>query len=126
MAAAGRQDARLPRRDHRGAQIEARHRPPGALRHAVGDPGDAGRPVEPLLDAPGDDADHAGMPALAPHQQRGMARRGLRLGRVHRGVQHRRLDLLALAVDRVQRAGQRRGLHPVLAQQQAQAQIGLG
>ena len=73
MPAAGGQDAHLPRRQHRGAQIEPRHRPAGPLRHPAGDPGDAGRPVEPLLDASGDDPDHAGMPAVAAHQQRGVA-----------------------------------------------------
>ena len=47
----------------------------------VGDARHAGRAVEPLLDPAGDDADHAGMPALArDHQHRRLPGRDLRLG----------------------------------------------
>ena len=94
------------------AEVEPGHRAAGALGHAVGDAGHAGRAVEALLDPPGDDADHARMPLRPRHQQRRVAGRDLRLGRLHRRVQHRRLDLLALAVHRVQRRRERHAPPP--------------
>ena len=80
------QNARLPRRDHRRAEIEPRHRAARPLRHPVGDRRDAGRAVEALLDPAGDDADHAGMPVAAADQQHRVPGRRLRL----RGQQTRR------------------------------------
>ena len=62
MAAAGLQNARLARRDHRGAQVRPGNRTSRSFRQTVSDPGDAGRPIEALLDPTGDNADNARMP----------------------------------------------------------------
>ena len=116
----------LARRDHRRTQVQPGHRSARSLGQAVRDAGDAGRAVEALLDPAGDDAHHAGMPGRTADHQRRMPLPRLRLGGTQRIVQHRRLDLLALPVHRIERGGKRRGLDRVLAQQQPQPEIGLG
>jgi hypothetical protein len=121
MAAAGLQNACLTCGNHGRAQIEARYRTPRPLGQIVRDPRDAGRAVETLLDAPGDDPDHAGVPCRTADHQGRVALSGLRLSAAHRIAQNGGLHLLALAIDRIQHGGKRSRLHGVLAQQQPQA-----
>ena len=83
------------------------------------------RAILALLDAAGHDADHAGMPAGAVHHQHRASGLCLRVGVRVGGVEHGGLHILALAVDGVEPGGERAGLDRVLAQQQAQAEIGL-
>src|SRR3984885_16081634 len=102
MTAAGLQDACLARRDDRGAEIDAGYRTSGSLRQIAREAGDAGGAVEAFLDAPGDDAPHAGTPGRAADDQCRVAGIRLRFGRTHGSVEHRGLDLLALAVHGVE------------------------
>ena len=125
MPAAGRQKTRLTRGDDRGAEVVTRHGPPGTFRDALGDAGDAGGAVEPLAQAACDDADDAGMPALAGDQKDRAAGIGLGLALAQSRIEDVGLDGLALAVDGVEGLGHRARFVGVVAQQQAQTQIGL-
>ena len=95
-----------------GAEVHPLHGPAGALDGAAAaGPGEGGA-VLPLLDAPGHDAHHAGMPALAVDEQHGAAGFGLAVRGGVGGVHHRGLQGLALVVDRIQPGRQGAGLEP--------------
>ena len=81
VPAAMLQQALLPGRDHGGTEIEAADRAGGALGDPVGDPEHHGRPVVPLHEPAGDDADDARVPARAGGQQDRQPGRELRLDR---------------------------------------------
>ena len=125
MPAPGRQQPSLPRRNHRRPEINPRHRPPRPLGNPVRHPRHQSRPVESLLDPPGNNPDHPGMPRRPAHQHRRMSRRQLRLRRLHRLAQHPRFHRLALPVHPVQRRRHRPRIQRVVAQQQPQPQPGL-
>ena len=98
-------------------QVEARHRAARSLPAVAfaGDQDDG--PAEPLDEPGGDDADHALVPALAPHDVRAAA---APLGRpgVDGGdglAQDPVLDGLAVAVERLELVGEQVGLAGVLA-----------
>ena len=126
MAAAGLQDARLPRGNHRRTQIEPGTERPEPLASPSAIPAtQAGRLKRSLIrpaTMPTTPGCHAGPLTTSVACPLAACASAARM----RIVQHRRLDLLALAVHRIEHGGQRRRLHRVLAQQQAQAQIGLG
>ncbi len=65
------------------------------------------------------------MPLRTGHQHHGMAGGNLLGRRQHSGVEHVGLHNLALAVHRIELGGDGAGVHLVVAQQQAQAQVGL-
>ena len=72
---------RRGRAGHRGAEIDAGNRAPRALAFGGVEADHHGRPAEGLLEAGGDDADDAGMPAVAGGpDQRAVDAAGRRLG----------------------------------------------
>ena len=110
---------------HRAAEIDARDRAAGAGADAAGLERDReSGPAEPLLQPRGDQADHAGMPALGGgDDDRALlfdAERGHGLGfRLrHRG----NLDRLALAVEAVELGGDARALGRIVLQEQVDAE----
>ena len=84
----------------------------------------AGRPVVALLQAAGDDADDAGMPALAAREHERALRRPLSFDLGDGGVEHGLLDRAPLGVEGVEPARQGGGLGRVVGRQQADAEIG--
>ncbi len=90
---------------------------PDAERH------NAGRPVVAVLEAARDDADDAGMPALARRENEPAHRRAL--DRCHRLCQHLRLDRAALGVERVEMRGKLARLDRIVGRQEPRAEIGL-
>ena len=129
MTAAIHQQARLPRRDHRRAEIDALHRAARALAQLAIHADHESRPAVAFDESARDDADHADMPALALHQQRrGQA---LAVGAVEpldagdRLVEHLALDGAALGVELVEPERQRAHFLRIVARQQPRAEIGL-
>ena len=72
--------------------------------HAAFKTGDKGRLGETLLQPAGDDADHAGMPALARHQQE--RRIGLGRGQAMASSRISLLDRLAFAIVQIELRGE--------------------
>ena len=112
---------------HRAAEIDARDRAAGAGADAARLERDGeGRPSEPLLEARGDEADHAGMPAFGGGDDDGAllldAERGhgLGLGLRHGGE----LDRLALAVEAVELGGEARAFGRIVLHEQIDAERG--
>src|SRR5687767_13888424 len=97
MAAAADCMAFVSRRQHRCAKIDAADRAAGALAHSIlADRDDEARLAEAFLEAPGDDPDHARVPALRRDRDDGiaLANCGLR----HRVVEDELLDPAPLFV----------------------------
>ena len=128
MAAAIDQQPRLPRRGDGRADVHARHRTAGGPARAILPGDDDGRPVMALPEPARDDADHTGVPVLVMGEDEG-GLRCIAVGCVRhlleRGLQHRRLDLLALAVQRVEAARDLPCAVLVLRGQQARAETRL-
>ena len=129
VPAAVHQQARLPRRDHRRAEIDALDRAARSLAQLAVHADDEGRPAVAFDQPARDDADHADMPAFAlDHERR---RQSLAVGAVEaldardRLVQHLALDGAALGVELVQPERQRADLLRIVAGQQPRAEIGL-
>src|SRR6185369_17934533 len=122
MAAAIDQQSGLPRGDDGGTEIEPVGRAPRSFADVAVEGDDAGRPLIVLAQPARDDADHAGMPALARNQYHGASR--LRRDMRVRRLQHRRLDRLALAVETVEVDGNGARLVRIVGRQQARAEIG--
>ena len=78
------QQTLLACRDHGGTQVEAADRAGGALGDAVGEAQHHDRPMVPVGEPAGDDADDARMPAGAGRQQQRQPGRELRLDRALR------------------------------------------
>ena len=124
VAAAVPQQAGLARGDHGSAQVDAGDRAAGALADAVRQRDHAGRPGGPLDDAGRDDADDAGMPALAgdEHQRQPFGRLRLRL--LQRGSQHRPFDGPAFGVEAVEPFGEPARFGRIVRRQQLRTEIG--
>ena len=129
MPAAVHQQARLPRRDHRRAEIDALDRAARSLAQPAIHADDEGRPAVAFDEAARDDADHPDMPTFAlDHERR---RQSLAVGTVEaldardRLVQHLALDGAALGIELVQPQRQRADLFRIVAGQQPCAEIGL-
>ena len=105
-------------------QVERRDRAAGALPLAVGAGDQHDRPVVPLDEPRGDDADHALVPALAGDDVAAAAAARLRprLDLVDRLAQDALLDRLPLAVQRLELLGEPLRLAIVLGEQQRRAQ----
>ena len=123
VPAARDEQAGILRREHRRAEIDAGDRAARALAHAVfvecdHDGGAAGF----LLEAPGNDADHPGVPARArDHRDRAVGPGGaLRLG----GLLHQRLDRAAFLVQPVEFGGDATRLLGIARGEQPHAEIG--
>ena len=124
MAAAVDEQPGLARRDDRRAERHAGHRAARAPADPVGERDDAGRPVVALLEPAGDDADDAGMPALARGEdQRRRIAAPLSTARSP-AASDARLDLAALAVVAVEPLRQRRAPRRIVGRQQPRAEIG--
>src|SRR5205085_7921171 len=122
VAAAVHQEAGLARGDDRGAEPDPGDRAARSPPDPLVERDDAGRAVVALLEAAGDDADDAGMPALAGGEDQGRrAVPALDLG--DRGVEDARLDLAALGVVGVELARQPRRLERILGREQARAEV---
>src|SRR5262249_42065980 len=119
-------NADLARSDHDSTKVVAGNRSAGSLRQTVCDAGDTGGPVEALLDAAGHDPHDTPGPGRAPDQPNRVPRPRLRFRRTERISKDRLLTLLSLAIDRIERCGERCRLHCVLAQQQTQPQVSFG
>ena len=112
-------------RVERRVQVECGDRPAGAL-PAVARAGDQhDRPVEPLHEPGGDDADHALVPVFVPEHVAAAAPLGLRPRLDARdGVAlHPVLDRLPLAVQALELPGQPPGLLGVLREQQVERDV---
>ena len=124
VAAAGDEQPAVLRGKHRRAEIDAGDRAARALAEPVLAERDDDRgPAQPLLQAAGDDADHAGMPAGRGDDRDGAI--ALRGAQRLRRLADRGLDRAALLVEPVELGGDRRGLVRILGGQQADAEIGL-
>ncbi len=124
VPAAARHHPRLARRDHRRAEIKARKRAARALDHPLDMGAHAGRAVEALLEAACHDPHHAHVPAGLGDQKHGAAGALLALGLRHRRFEKPLLDVLALAVELVEMAGDAGRRVGVAAAEQAEAEIG--
>ncbi len=124
VAATGNQQTAILGRQHGRAKINARDRTAGALARTgiVNRHNDRGTPCL-FLDASGDDADHAGMPASPGDKRHGPV--ALRREQFFRLSLYRRLDNATFLVELVQLGSDARGLDRVFRRQQTHAQISL-
>ncbi len=109
-----------------GAHVEADDRSGRTGREIAIQREDARGTAEPLHQAAGDDADDAWMPAFAgdDDQRRAAVARRLFGYPRQRVLQNRALDPLAVAIELIEFARQRRGLGGVVGRQQAGAETG--
>ncbi len=121
MPAAGQKNTRLPRRLNGAAQVHARLRPARPLaqtRHRI-QPDDDHRLAPAFAQAPGDDADHAGVPVLTRDDDQGCLV-GVGAGRLDAadgGLRHGAFDLAARQVQGVQLQRQGLGLCRIVGRQ---------
>ena len=100
-------------------QIEARDAPARALADVAVEGDQEGGPAVSLDHARGDDADHAGMPALAREHEAGIALQvGGLLDLLQRLVEHALVERLPLDVEPLEPLRQRGGLRRVVAEQE--------
>src|SRR5207302_1579584 len=109
---------------HGLAQGEPRGRAARALADPVLERDDEGGAVVALLQPRGDDADDAGVPALAGGEDEG-AGAGIALDLGDRRLEDARLDLAPLGVEGVELAGEARRLRGVVGREQRRAEAGL-
>ena len=129
MAAEAQQQGRVALGDEveRIAQMQTGNRAARTFQFAGAAAGkDEGRPMQLFLDATGDDADHALVPAGVEQRQAG-AGTGVDVGEDdRRGVLHVGLDTAPLAVDGVEFLGDVEGARNVVAAQAFDAQRHVG
>jgi hypothetical protein len=121
VAAAIDQQARLARRGNRRAEIDAPDRAARALGGLAVAGDDEGGSAGAVLDPAGDDADDAGMPALAIKDHHGAV--VLPAGEGEGFVEDRLLDPPALGIQPVQLDGDADSLLAVVGGQKADAEI---
>ncbi len=135
VAAALLEDAGLARRDHRGPQIVARPRAARALADPAIQAHHHRRAGEPLGEPGGDDAENAGMPALAGGDQHRQIVPDLLFDRAEGSIERAPLHRLPLGVELVQPGrdlldaerivrGEQLGTQPALAHPAAGIDLG--
>ena len=104
-----------------GMEIEPGGAPPGALADVAIEGDQKGGTAVTLDHSRGDDANDAGVPAVAHQDKPGIALRvGGTLDLLQRLVQHALVQRLALDVESLEPLGQRRGLDRIVTQQQTE------
>lgn len=106
------------------AQIDAMDRAPRAFAILAIKADDNGGAACGLFEARGDDANNAGMPAIARSPDEGGVKAAF-LGLCHGGGAHGGFDIAAFGVELVKAVGHRAGLGHVIGGEKARAKVGL-